>query len=45
MDKSCLYGIKEVCLKEQTSYNVCNSCVHITLHRILDAMILVGKQE
>ncbi len=43
--QACKYQIKDICSKEQISFDICNACVHIHLHKILDAMILVGKKE
>jgi len=41
--QACSYGIKEVCSKEQISYEVCNICIHVSIHKMLEKM--VGKKE
>ena len=44
MDKNCKYGIKEQCQRDTVSFEICNMCVTISIHQILEKMILVGKQ-
>jgi hypothetical protein len=41
----CKYEIKDTCAKEEISFEICNACVHITLFHILEAMVLVGKND
>lgn len=37
--KACKYGIKDVCLKEQISFEICNICCTVYIHKILDMMV------
>lgn len=37
--KTCKYGIKEYCLKDEISFDTCNFCIHLTIFKMLENIL------
>jgi hypothetical protein len=38
----CIYKIRESCVKTTLNFNICNSCLHLYINQIIEAMIKVN---
>ncbi len=42
---NCLYNVKDKCIKDTLSFDLCNSCIYRELNRILDGMVKLKMEH